>query len=243
MKNNASDFYNDISNNYDEMFDFEIDLALAEVVIAKLKEQFEFKKALDIGCGTGSFTIALAQSGAKTTGMDLSESMITAAQKNSISYAVDIDFVNSGMCDMLSNIDEKFDLIMCMGNTLPHLLSKTDLSLMLSSCRQLLNPGGHLVLNLLNYTRILAAKERIIGITRNKNHEFIRFNDFEEPYVNFNLLEIDWDNEPPSHKISSTQLYPYTDLELESALLENDFTNIKIYNPENAKSITIVAQS
>ncbi len=246
----ASCFYDDISKNYDEMFNFENDLNSAENFIARLKKQFNFKNALDIGCGTGSYTLALARSGAKATGMDLSNSMIDEAKKNSFAYGLNIDFINSGMEKMLFNVKEKFDLIMCMGNTLPHLLSKKDLFSMATACKQLLNPGGHLVLNLLNYDRILNAEERIVGITRSENHEFIRFYDFEEPYVNFNLLEIDWTKGTPSHKITSTKLYPYTHLEVESALLESKFKNLAIYSglefkkykPGKSKSITLIAK-
>ena len=239
IKHDASDFYNDISENYDEMFNFKNDLAGANTVVAGLKDKFNFEKALDIGCGTGSFTLALAQNGVKATGMDLSVSMIKEAQKNSLAYGLDIDFVNSGMTEMLDNIDGKFDLIMCMGNTLPHLLSKKDLFSMLHACRELLNPGGHLILNLLNYDMILEKQERIVGITRSEKYEFIRFYDFEKPYVNFNLLEINWRETPPLHKISSTRLYPYTSAELESALKENGFINFKKENSENYKSIFI----
>jgi len=251
INTDASGFYDDISGNYDEMFDFEKDLDSAEKFIAKLKEQFDFDTALDIGCGTGSFTLALVRSGTESTGMDLSNSMIDEAKKNSIVYGLDINFINSGMGEMLSNIDEKFDLIMCMGNTLPHLLHKKDLYSMLSACKQLLNPGGHLVLNLLNYNRILGEKERIIGITRSENHEFIRFYDFQAPYVSFNLLEIDWTAEAPSHKILSTKLYPYTHLEIESALVKAGFKELTVYGNldlkkckiAKSKSITLIANS
>jgi len=249
IKYDASGFYDDISGNYDEMFNFEKDLTTAKSVIAKLKEQFEFKSALDIGCGTGSFTLALAQNGIKVTGMDLSNSMIDAAKKNSLAYGLNIDFINSGMNEMLSNIDGKFDLIMCMGNTLPHLLDKKDLSAMTSACKQLLNPGGHLILNLLNYDRVLGAKERVIGITLGKKLEFIRFYDFESPYVIFNLLEVDWSIVPPTHKLVSTKLYPYTHMDLEFALMQADFKDLTVYgslgfdkyNPQKSKSILITA--
>lgn len=241
IKHNASVFYDDISENYDEMFNFKKDLAAADTIVVSLKEQFSFEKALDIGCGTGSFTIALARSGVKATGMDLSSSMLAGARKNSIAYEQDIDLVYSGMLEMSANITDNFDLIMCMGNTLPHLLNMKDLFSMLSSCRKLLNPDGHLVLGLLNYDKILEKQERIVGITRNANHEFIRFYDFEKPYVNFNLLEIDWRTESPSHKLVSTRLYPYTSDELESALRQNGFKNFNIDIPENSKSVLITA--
>ena len=247
----TSGFYDDISENYDEMFNFTKDLEAAEKYIAKLKKQFNFEKALDIGCGTGSCTLALAQSGAETTGIDLSKSMLDEARKNSIAYGLNIDFINCGMKNMLSKVKGKFNLLMSMGNTLPHLLNKDDLHSMLTSCKQLLNPGGQLILNLLNYDKILDTKERVIGITRSKNHEFIRFYDFHPPYVSFNLLEIDWREGNPLHKIVSTKLYPYTRLELESALQHAGFRELKIYDGlsfeeykiESSKSITLHACS
>lgn len=238
---NASAFYDDISASYDEMFDFEHDLKAAEKAIAALKKRFTFKKALDIGCGTGSFTIALARSGAAATGMDISASMLAEARRNSIACEQNIDLVYSSMTEMSANIDDKFDLIICMGNTLAHLLDKKDLFTMLGSCRKLLNPGGHLVLGLLNYDKILEKQDRIVGITRNENHEFIRFYDFENPYVNFNLLVIDWNTVPPSHKLVSTRLYPYTSGELEAALKQNGFKNFNINIPQKSKSVLITA--
>ncbi len=242
MEYSASGFYNNISASYDEMFNFEQDLKAAETIVTALKKRFPFRKALDIGCGTGSFTIALARKGITATGMDLSASMLAEARKNSLAYETDIDLVYSGMTEMSANITDKFDLIICMGNTLPHLLNKDDLFTMLSSCRELLNPGGHLVFGLLNYDRILEKQERIVGITRNADHEFVRFYDFEEPYVNFNLLEIDWRANPPSHKLASTKLYPYTSSELESALKQNGFKNFNINIPQRSKSLLITAE-
>ena len=55
---NASDFYNNIAGKYDQMFAFKNDLATAENFVAGLKERFSFNNALDIGCGTGSLTLA-----------------------------------------------------------------------------------------------------------------------------------------------------------------------------------------
>lgn len=252
MNNNHSavDFYDDLSADYDEMFGFEKDLAAAEKFVAGLKTRFQFAKALDIGCGTGSFTLALARSGGKATGMDLSTAMLEKARKNSLAYGLEIDFVEAGMEDISSAVNGKFDLILCMGNTLPHLLDKRALNSMLAACAKLLNPGGHLVLNLLNYRKILDLKERLVGISRNGEHEFIRFYDFAEPYVRFNILEIDWTENPQAHKLLSTRLYPYTCRELETALAGAgfeiqelcsglDFAN---YEPEKANSLTLIAK-
>src|SRR5215208_3144651 len=47
---------------------------------------------LDIGCGTGSLSIALAELGHKVTGIDLSPSMISLAQPKAASYGLPIEF-------------------------------------------------------------------------------------------------------------------------------------------------------
>jgi hypothetical protein len=122
--------------------------------------------------------------------------------------------------------------------------------MMLKGCKKLLNPGGHLILNPLEYDRILDKKERIVGITRNKDHEFVRFYDFEEPFVDFNILEVDWSVKAATHKLSTTRLYPYRLQELKSALDKTGFDDIAVYeglkfqeyNLSTSKSIMITAK-
>lgn len=246
----ASDFYADLSADYDEMFGFEKDLEAAEKFIAGLKTRFRFAKALDVGCGTGSFTLALARGGVAAAGLDLSGAMLEKARKNSLAYGLEIDFVKAGMEEISSAVSGKFDLILCMGNTLPHLPDKKALDSLLAACGKLLNPGGHLVLNLLNYRKILDLKQRLVGITRNGGREFIRFYDFAEPHVRFNILEIDWTGKTPAHKLLSTELYPYTCRELETALsgagfaVQEVFSGLAFenYEPEKSNSLTLTAE-
>jgi ubiquinone/menaquinone biosynthesis C-methylase UbiE len=245
----ASDFYNEIAGEYDQMFDFKNDLAVAEKFVAGLKERFDFNNVLDIGCGTGSLTLALARTGANCVGMDLSSGMIEKARKNTAECAGRIKLINCGIGDMRKHLSDKFDLIICIGNTIPHLLDTSDLDKMFADCSQLLSPGGHLAVNLLNYDRVLDAKDRIVGITRDNDIEFIRFYDFEKPFVNFNLLEINWSEAPPVHKLVTTKLYPFRLQELESALVKADFKDLvafegmafKEYSIEKSKSVMFIA--
>ena len=176
--------------------------------------------------------------------------MIEKARKNTAECADQIELINCGIGDMRKHTSNKFDLIICIGNTIPHLLDTIDLDKMLADCSQLLNPGGHLVVNLLNYDRVLDAKDRIVGITRDNDIEFIRFYDFEEPFVNFNLLELNWSEVPPVHKLVTTKLYPYRLQELESALTKADFKDLvtfegddfhRIFYKKIPKSIMLIA--
>jgi len=50
---------------------------------------------LEIGCGTGSSTVALAEQGARVTAMDISEGSLTVARERCSLYGLDVDFVHA----------------------------------------------------------------------------------------------------------------------------------------------------
>ena len=70
------------------------------------------KRILEIGCGTGSSTIALAEQGAKITGIDVDEGALLVAKERSKIYGVDAEFRVLNVQDISSNFyTTKFDLI------------------------------------------------------------------------------------------------------------------------------------
>ncbi len=69
----------------------------------------EGKKVVDFGCGPGLYTTALAQKGARVTGIDFSKNSIEYARKTAQENNLTIDYVNANYLDFQS--DEKFDLV------------------------------------------------------------------------------------------------------------------------------------
>ena len=70
------------------------------------------KRILEIGCGTGSSTIALAEQGAKITGIDIDEGAILVAKERAKVYGVDADFKVLNVQGISSNFETThFDLI------------------------------------------------------------------------------------------------------------------------------------
>jgi len=47
--------------------------------------------------------------------------------------------------------------------------------------------------------------------------------------VNFNLLKISWHGTKNQHRLISTPLFPYTADQLNDSLLDNGFSEVKIY--------------
>jgi 2-polyprenyl-3-methyl-5-hydroxy-6-metoxy-1,4-benzoquinol methylase len=71
-------------------------------------------RALDMGCGTGTNVITLAQKGWDVIGVDFIKRAINIARKNAEQYGVQAEFQVDDVT-RLSNIHGKFDLILDMG--------------------------------------------------------------------------------------------------------------------------------
>ncbi len=104
----------------------------------------------------------------------------------------------------------RFDAILCMGNSIPHVHEQAELEQTLRGFVELLNPGGIVAIQLLNYARVLERQERIVGISRQDQREYVRFYDFLDPFVRFNILEIDWSGPTATNRLHSTLLRPWT---------------------------------
>lgn len=71
------------------------------------------KKVLDLGCGGGNNSIALAKQGAIVTGVDISEGQIKAAIANAKREGVDVNFIVSSMEDFVAN-EAEYDVVISM---------------------------------------------------------------------------------------------------------------------------------
>jgi glycine/sarcosine N-methyltransferase len=248
---NAGDFYDQASGFYDAMTRFKKRQQREKDWIKQWRNVYQFNSALDAGCGTGSTALALAQEGIRTTGIDISDNMIKKAGENAPRRGIsNIEFIASSFEDAGRQINRMFDAIFCLGNSLVHIQPGKTLDKSIQSFAKLLNPGGVLIIQLLNYDKIMKNRDRIIDIYREESNEFIRFYDFGENILNFNILRIDWSREPVQHQLQTTRHYPYREYEIRKQLLkygisiENIYGNIKMedYHPETSPNLVIAAR-
>jgi SAM-dependent methyltransferase len=104
---------------------------------------------LELGCGTGRITMALAQAGKRVTGLDLSERMLErAVKKRAALFTEERERVHLVQGDMTKfDLGEKFRLIIIPFRPLQHLLEVKQHVECLDCVRKHLAPGGHLVLD------------------------------------------------------------------------------------------------
>ncbi|WP_437670074.1 class I SAM-dependent methyltransferase [Sorangium sp. So ce131] len=119
-------------------------------------------EAIDLGCGSGFQSIALAELGFKVTAVDLSERLLgeLAARRGQLA----IEVARGDLLEALERPGPPAELAVCMGDTLPHLGSKADVERMFAGCARRLTPGGRLALTFRDLTRELEGVDRFIPV-------------------------------------------------------------------------------
>ncbi len=103
---------------------------------------------LDVGCGGGLLSEALAGEGAKVTAIDLAPELIKIAKLHRLESGVEVDYRLSTVEALAAEQPASFDAIACM-EMLDHV---PDPASVLSACAALLKPGGRLFVSTLNRT-------------------------------------------------------------------------------------------
>lgn len=106
------------------------------------------RKVLDVGCGGGILTEALAKAGAQATGIDLSKESIEAAKIHAKQQGLEVDYRYENVEDTASKHAGEFDAITCM-EMLEHVPEPNKI---IAACSRLLKPGGHAFLSTINRT-------------------------------------------------------------------------------------------
>ncbi len=205
-------FYDAISTHYREVVNEAGRQQAVQDFADELAARVDGGRALDLACGAGLYSLALARAGMEVVGVDLSGKLLDIARREARRAGVYAEFIQAPMQDLPADIDGPFDVALCMGNSVPHLLGDADLAAFFDGVASRLTPGGQLAVHQLNYDRVLGNAERIVGITRSEDglREYVRFYDFLDQTLRFNVLEIDHDDDGGmSHVLNSTTLRPW----------------------------------
>lgn len=117
-------------------------------------------RALDLGCGTGTNAIYLAQHGWQVTGVDFIGKAIRQAQRKASAAGVRVDF-RQGDVSRLDGIQEPFDLVLDIGCF--HSLDSASREAYRRNLSRLLKPGGDFLLYA--FTPLPEAGASTFGLT------------------------------------------------------------------------------
>lgn len=106
------------------------------------------KRVLDVGCGGGLLSEALAAAGAQVVAIDLAPELLKAARLHKLESGVEVDYREIAVEALAEAEPKSFDAVTCM-EMLEHV---PDPGAIIEACAQLLKPGGQLFLSTLNRT-------------------------------------------------------------------------------------------
>ncbi len=134
------------------------------------------KKILDVGCGGGLLSEALAAKGGLVTAIDISEQLIEVAEEHSKQANLNISYACTTVEDYTSEHENSFDVISCM-ELLEHV---PDPESIINSCMQLLKPGGLVFLSTINrnlkaYLQTKIAAEYLLRLLPVGTHEYSKY--------------------------------------------------------------------
>ncbi len=227
--------YDEFSSDYDRFVNWPGRLAVEMPFIEAQLRAAGARRVLDAACGTGQHALALAKGGYIMVGADLSPQMIERAITNARAQGVPAKFVAAGFGGLRARVGDAFDAVLCLGNSLPHLLAPADLSAALADFAACLRPGGLLLIQNRNFDRVLARRERWMEPQAHQEGErewlFLRFYDFEaDGLLGFNVVTLqrqgsgDW-----RQHSAATRLWPQRQEELVAALEASGYVQMSSY--------------
>ena len=152
-------------------------LAFIAQMLHAQKLGFKDVRALDVGCGGGLLSEAMAQAGARVVGVDLSPELLEVAKLHALGAELTgIEYQLQSAEDIALSHAEQFDLVTCM-EMLEHV---PDPESVLDACVKLLKPGGLLVLSTLNRTPKafalgIVAAEYVFNLVPRGTHSYQKF--------------------------------------------------------------------
>ena len=144
--------YKSISRYYDEIFPLD-DSQKNLVDSLNIKND---SRILDIGCATGELALYMASKSSYVKGFDLDDEMVRIADIKAKSNNKTVEFTVKNMQAISQDFPHGFfDYIFCLGNTLVHLPSLSDIQNFFTQIADILASGGLFIFQIINYDRIL----------------------------------------------------------------------------------------
>lgn len=133
-------------------------------------------RALDVGCGGGLLSEALARAGATVTAIDLAPAVLDVARLHLHESGLVVDYRETSVEALAQELPAAFDLVTCM-EMLEHV---PDPGSVIRACAALLKPGGKLFLSTLNRTPLafgaaILGAEHVLRLLPRGTHRYEQF--------------------------------------------------------------------
>jgi SAM-dependent methyltransferase len=145
----SNDFYEQLAPLYHLKVDWDKRLPKEIALFDLLFTNPDVSAVCDLGCGDGGHAPEIVKRGAVYVGIDNSARMIKMA-KAKHARRKGIHFLKGNMLRLPAKYNGMFDLVLLLGNTLPHVLSDADLKMLIKNVSHMLSPHGRFVIQTVN---------------------------------------------------------------------------------------------
>ena len=114
---------------------------------------------LEAACGTGVDAAVLARRGFAVWASDGSEAMAEGAAARFRRERLAIPLLRSSWADLPAATGERFDVVLCLGNSLVHAAGRDAMVQALTGLRRMARPRGYVVVDSRNWERLHAERQ------------------------------------------------------------------------------------
>lgn len=175
------DIYKKFASDYDEFGNIQDYLGSERDFFKQVFDENNVQTVLDCACGTGQHLYMLSELGLRVYGSDYSSSMLSVASENLKRHGKDIPLRQCDFRQLDQAYAEKFDAIVCLTTSLPHMHTEEDLLAALRAMKERLHENGLLILTqgTTHFTLSLPSIEVVVNrddfsriFVKEHNHEF-----------------------------------------------------------------------
>ena len=137
--------------------------------------------AVDLGAGSGFQAIPLAEAGFEVIAIDVSRELLAELNKNAGNLP--IRTIQDDLMKFAEHSPAKIEIIVCMGDTLSHLKTLSEVNELIHRAYGALEEGGLLILGFRDMTVELTQLDRFIPVRSDANRIFTCFLEYEKSHV------------------------------------------------------------
>ncbi|WP_433433829.1 class I SAM-dependent methyltransferase [Nonomuraea sp. CA-141351] len=233
------DYYRDLAADYHWIFPDEVvnhpgviggtstdSRELIEAVVEALPPG---ATVLDCACGIGTDAMALGHAGFQVTATDGSPAMAAEARRR---LPAELEVLTCRWEDLPAVVTGRFELVLCLGNSLVHTGSHKAMVTALAGMRQMLSPTGTLIVDSRNWELLYRERPRIVAADRVRRRDGMRATcvyvwtipeSFGEPCQAELLFLMEHPDGGLTHRRHPLEFQPFKPADLEARLVEAGF--------------------